>query len=126
MWFKKRFSARYDKWKTMQDKAQTMEGTILAELPWMTKSQIAELNYMNIFTVEQLAELDDARAMKFMHSYQLRDRAKNFLAAAAGEAPMLKLQAELEKRDNEIQVLQRQMQEMTAAFEKLSAGKGKG
>jgi hypothetical protein len=116
--YKRRFAKAYAKWKAEGDQLK-IQGTLLAELPWLTKSQIAELNYSNIQTVEQLAEMSDINAMKFMGNFQLRERAKNFLLAAAGEAPALKLQAELEQRDNHIQVLERKIEELTAAFERM-------
>ena len=53
---------------------------------------IAELHYSNITTVEQLANLSDANAQQYMGNFRkLRERAKNFLQAAAGEAPAIKL-----------------------------------
>jgi hypothetical protein len=116
--YRRRFQKRYDAWKA-NTASNTLDGTLLSELPWMSKSQIAELNYSNVFTVEQLASLSDANAQKFMGNFQLRERAKNYLAAAAGEAPMLKLQAALEERDNHIQVLERKVNDLMAAFEKL-------
>ena len=123
--YKARFKEQYNKWKLDPANSTPIEGTILAELTWMTKSQIAELNYCNIHTVEQLANLPDALAQQFMGNFKLRERAKNFLAAAAGEAPAMKLQAALEERDNHIQVLERKVEELTAAFEKLSAEQNK-
>ena len=118
--YKKRFKEQYANWKASGEQAK-IDGTILAELPWMTKSQIAELNYSNIHTVEQLAEMSDGNAMQFMGNFKLRERAKNFLKAAAGEAPALKLQAALEERDNHIQVLERKVEELTASFERMAS-----
>jgi hypothetical protein len=119
--YKRRFKKRYDDWKANQEGEQKIEGTILAELPWMTKSQIAELNYCNVRTVEELAAMSDANAQQFMGNFKLRERAKNFLAAAAGEAPAIKLQAALEERDNHIQVLERKVEELNAAFARMQA-----
>lgn len=122
--YKKRFRKRYDAWKASEENiAFAQGGTILAELPWMTKSQIAELNLANVYTVEQLADMSDTNARQFMGNFQLRERAKNFIAAAKGEAPMLKLQAELEQRDNHIEVLQRQVDELKTAFEQMQKKK---
>ena len=50
--------------------------------------------------------------MKFMGNNQLRQRAKNFLQAAAGEAVHAKLQQELEQRDLTIQTLEKQVEEI--------------
>lgn len=118
--YEKRFAKRYRDWKEKGEGAK-IDGTLLSELPWMTKSQIAELNYSNVHTVEQLAGLSDANAQQFLGNFKLRERAKNFLAAAAGEAPAIKLQAALEERDNHIQVLERKVEQLTAQFEKMSA-----
>jgi hypothetical protein len=117
--YKRRFRERYDKWKAHSD-ATRVEGTPLGELTWMTKSQALELSYYNITTVEQLAGMSDTDALKFMGNHSLRQKAKVFLEAAAGEAPALKLQAELAERDNHIQVLERKVADLTAAFEKMN------
>ena len=119
--YEKRFSKRYKEWKANQTAEQKIDGTLLAELPWMTKSMIAELHYSNITTVEQLANLSDANAQQYMGNFKLRERAKNFLQAAAGEAPAIKLQAALEERDNHIQVIERKLEELTAAMAKMQS-----
>lgn len=120
--YKRRFKARYDKWKTDHEEMK-IEGTLLSELTWMGKSQIAELNFANIHTVEQLANMADVDAKNFMGNFQLRERAKKYLEQAAGAAPMLKMQAELEKRDNHIEVLERKVAELSKSFEELSQRK---
>lgn len=106
--YRRRFADRYAKWKANREAEQTMEGTLLAEMPWMTKSVIAELNAVNVHTVEQLVGMPDVLAKDIMGNFQLRERAKNFLEAAKNEAPMLRLQQELEQRDLHIQTLERQ------------------
>jgi len=120
--YKRRFKRAYDNWKANTEQ-HTINGTVLSEMTWLSKSQIAELNYSNIFTVEDLAELSDVNAQKFMGNNQMRDRAKRYLEAARGEAPMLKMQAELEQRDNHIAVLNRKVEELQAAFEKMDKRK---
>jgi hypothetical protein len=121
--YKTRFRDRYNLWKQNTD-IQHIEGTILSELPWLSKSQIAELNYCNVLTVEQLANLSDTNARQFMGNFQLRERAKNYLAAAAGEAPMQKLQAALEERDNRIEVLQSQVKDLVETVKELQKKRG--
>jgi len=78
----------------------------------MTVGQVAELKATGITTVEQLAELSDTNAQKFMGSFQLRQKAQAFLEAAAGDAANSKLAAELEKRDVEIAALKAQMEQI--------------
>ncbi len=120
--YKRRFKVRYDKWKASTD-AQQVDGTLLSELPWLTKSQIAELNYSNVQTIEQLASLSDANAQQFLGNFKLRERAKLYLQQAKGDAPMLKLQQALEERDSRIGVLERKLEELNAAFERQEAGR---
>jgi len=120
--YKARFKERYDRWKA-DNNPEFLQGTILSELPWITKSQVAELAHNNVRTVEQLAGLSDANASQFMGNHQLRERAKKYLEAAAGEAPLTRMQAELEQRDNHIQVLERKVEELTAAFEAMNKPK---
>jgi hypothetical protein len=118
--YKARFQERYDKWKkTHQD--SNPAGTILSEVPWITRSLAAELNYCNVFTIEQLASMSDTDAMRMglMGHNDLRARAKRFVDAAKGEAPMLQMEAELRARDSTILTLQEQMKSMQAALEKL-------
>lgn len=116
--YKRRFASRYKAWKDAKGEEQKVEGTILSEVTWLTKSMVAELNAMNIFTVEQLAAVPDNLAVSIMGNQQLRQRARNFVEAAKGEAPMLKLQQELEQRDLRIQSLERKIGELSELLAK--------
>lgn len=108
-----RFSDQYRKFKSSQSQARS--GTPLEVWPQMTVGQVAELKAMNIETVEDLAELDDVLAQRIMGNHDLRRRAKAFLEAAAGEAANSKLAHELEKRDNEIALLNEKINQLIAA-----------
>lgn len=110
--YRRRFATRYGVWKASKGAEQKLDGTLLAEVTWMTKSLVAELNAQNVFTIEQLAGMDDVHAKDIMGYHQLRERARNFVAAAKGEAPLLKLQQELEQRDARIQSLERRVNEL--------------
>lgn len=94
---------------------QTMTGTPLAMLPWMSKSQVAELNAANCHTVEQLATMPDSASQVFMGHHSMKQRAQAFLDSAKEAAPAIKLQAELEKRDQQIAELQATVEAMLAA-----------
>lgn len=122
--YRRRFADRYRRWKEDVSKVQHIVGTPLAEVSWLTRSQVAELAVQNVYTVENLADLSDIDAMKFMGSHELRKRAKNFLQAAANEAPLTRLQQELEQRDSHIKTLEMKIAAMEAALEKLASKKG--
>ena len=114
-----RFASHFEKYKKNQSQAVT--GTPLEVWPQMTVGQVAELKAMNVHTVEQLAELPDNLAQRIMGSHDLRRRAVAFLDLAAGDAANSKLSAELDKRDNEIELLKAQMLQM----QQLIQSKGK-
>lgn len=110
---KMRFAKQWERYKAGQEQAQS--GTPLEVWPQITVSMVATLKASGITTVEQLAGLSDTNAAQFMGSHELRRRAQTFLDAAKGEAVNTKLEAELEKRDQEISVLKQQMSELMAA-----------
>lgn len=115
---KQRFHKHYRAFKDGQGELQI--GTPLAAVPWMTRSQVEELAYFGVKTVEQLANLGDGTRAAGLGGIQgFKQRAKDFLAAAAGAAPAEKLRAELEQRDNEIALLKHQQDEMAAAIAEL-------
>jgi hypothetical protein len=108
--FRMRFEKQYDKFKKGLE--QAVEGTPLEMWPQMTVGLCAELKAMNISTVEQLAGLADGPAQKIMGNYDLRRKAQMFLDSAKGEAENNKMVAELTKRDDEINLLKQQMQQL--------------
>lgn len=106
---KQRFASRWDRYQRGLEH-MTMSGTPLEQWPAMSVSMVANLKAMKIFTVEQLAEMDDNRAQEIMGNFDLRRKAKIFLDLAAGSAANEKLESELKKRDEEINLLKAQMQ----------------
>ena len=112
MGYQQRFPRQWAQYKARQ--TQTISGTPLSSATWLSKGQVAELNSVNIHSVEQLAGMPDNVAVKFMNHHQLKQQAQAFLDAAAGNAPLLRMQAELSKRDEQIAELQAQMATMLA------------
>lgn len=103
---KNRFASRWEKYLKKQD-GQYASGTPLNMWPQLTPSQIAEMNAMNIFTVEQLAELPDGFAQKILGAHELRRRAKVFL--------------DVSRKDGEAQALAEKEAKSTAENEELKA-----
>lgn len=110
---KRRFPKHYEEFKSNKDVVES--GTPLSAWPGIATPQIAELAHFNVKTVEQLAAMADAAAQKFMGINALRQRARDFLEAARGAAPLTAMRAELETRDSEIAVLKQQMAQLMAA-----------
>lgn len=122
---KRRFGDRYQAWQRGQ--TDLVEGTLLeavARDPLMqiSPSQLAELQFFNVRTVQQLATISDSNCQGHMGLLELRKRARAYLEAKEEQADTVRLQAELEDSRNEVGALkeamadlQRQMAELKAA-----------
>jgi hypothetical protein len=115
---KQRFARAYAHWKSTGE-GERVVGTPLALWPAVTRSQVEELAYFGVKTVEALAGLADVHAQKFPGINALRDKAKRFVQAAADNAPMERMQAMLSERDNTIATLQAAMEDMKAQLAEL-------
>lgn len=93
-------------------------GMPLTEWPSISASQVKELEHFNIRTVEQLAAVTDANMSNVGPYIELRRKAKAFLDAAAGLAPLEKVTAENAALKGELEVLKKQVAEMVAAQSK--------
>lgn len=111
--YQQRFPKQWAQYKANAE--QFGSGTPLSEVTWLTPAQIADMRAMNIRTVEQLAAVPDSNAHAVMGFHGLKQRAVAYLEAAAGNAPLIKLQSELEKRDAQIAELQSQLKQVIAA-----------
>lgn len=81
-------------------------GTPLSQWPQITKSQVKEAEYFGVKTVEQLSEVMDTAIQKMgMGWMELRKKARDYLSAAAGTAPITALQAENERLRQEFEAL---------------------
>lgn len=110
--YQQRFPKQWAQYKANAE--QIGSGTPLAEVTWLSPAQIADLRAMNVRSVEQLAAIPDSSSHAFMGFHGLKQRAAAYLEAAAGNAPLLKLQGELEKRDSQIAELQAQVKALLA------------
>jgi hypothetical protein len=111
------YQQRFPKqWEAFQRNiAQTVDGTPLEQVPFLTVSQVAELKALNVLSLEQLAGLSDAVVHKFMGAQKMKQQAQTYLDAAKSAAPMTQLMAELEKRDAQLAALQQQVEQLVAA-----------
>lgn len=102
-----------------RDKAALGEqliGTPLQEVPWLTKSQVAEMAYMHIHTLEQLAAVDDTTCSRYAGMYDMKRKAQAAMEAAAKSAPMTEMALQVEQ-------MKVQLQELLAQNEALKAAK---
>lgn len=109
-----RFPRHYEAFKTRTD-SEIEEGTPLVEWSGISRSQIEELAFFNVKTVEQLLAMSDANATQFMGMGNLRREATKWLENATEHAQAEKLQAQLSKRDTEIEELKAAVKALQAA-----------
>ena len=108
-----RFPEHYRKWKARQTDEEHVEGTLLEHWPAVTRSQVAEMKYLNIFTVEQLAGLADNHAQGMMGINVLKKKAAEYLSASVTQATAEEM---TELRDTNAR-LQAQMAELVARLD---------
>ena len=119
--YQARFPQQWARYKAGKD--QNTSGTPLNQLPWLGQGQIAEFNAVGCHTVEQLVGMSDALSVKFMGHHQIKQRAQAYLDAAKESAPLVKLQAELHKRDETIEELRQTVDAMKSHMTDLEAAK---
>lgn len=107
-----RFKARYEKWKAGQTEA--VSGTPLSALPGMSPAKVEEYKFFKVVTIEQLAEANDQMGQKFMSFQGDKQRAKAFIEATKGNAPIEHMNTELQKRDAEIENLKSMVEALQA------------
>jgi hypothetical protein len=107
---KQEYAQQYAAFKLNQE--QGVVGTRLDALPFLTKAQVMELQAAGFQTAEQVRDMSDTIGQRFAGSHTLRKKIGDFLSAAAGNAPLEKMRAELDKRDNEIATMKRMIEEM--------------
>lgn len=115
-----RFAAQYAKFKAGSEQ-KMHDGTPLSLWPVITSALAEELKYINIFTVEQLAELADTYVGKIPNGHSLKEKAQKFLAVQKDASVLNKVQMELAERDNTIASLQQQLADVVDDLKQLRA-----
>lgn len=110
---KSRFPAHYQAFKDRVD--MPVEGTPLAEWPGVSRSQVEELAFSNIKTVEQLANVADSSISHHRSGVSLKQRAAQWLAQAKSSVTVADLEAKLASRDKMLDKLQAQVEKLQKA-----------
>lgn len=114
-------------WETQNGDSGALNGTPLKEATFIDIALAANLRAVGIHTLEALKEVPDSQLHNLGHNGRaLRDQAANYLQAAAGNAPIVKLTADLAERDARIDELQRQLTELAAKLETPEEKRGPG
>jgi hypothetical protein len=81
-----------------QKKEQKVAGTPIDAWSAVSETQKAEFKALNIFTIDQFANLPDVAGDKIMGFNDLRSKARTFIMAAQDSQMMDKLRAEMDKK----------------------------
>ncbi len=85
-------------------------GTPLEQWPQITRSQVKEAKYLEVHTVEQMAELSETSCQRLgMGFIELRNKAKAYLQAAQGTAAATAQEAENQRLRDEMEALKAQI-----------------
>lgn len=102
---------RYRAWQE-REKRNVIEGTPLKELPFLGRSEVADFNAMNVFSVEQLVTLSDSTKHRFHNINHIIDKAKAFLDLAKDTQLATKQAAVISEQNRRIDLLQETIKEM--------------
>lgn len=108
---KQRFSRHYEAFQKRIEMPE--EGTLLKEWPQVSRSQVEELSFINVKTVEQVASMSDTHANKFHGGITLKDRAQKWLESA-GESKLIAEKEALQSRLRDMESKMAEMQEYMA------------
>ncbi len=106
-----KFRANYEKFKAGADDQVT--GTLLSEVPWISRSQVEELRFMRIRTIEQLAEVSDSVCGSAAGMHTLKRKAREWVALAENSAAF-------SAANEQNEALKARMQELEDKLAKLS------
>jgi hypothetical protein len=115
---KELYPAQYAAFKNRQE--QPVVGTPLDQIPFLSKPRVMEFQALGLKTAEQVRDMSDTIAAKFMDAHGIRKRVAAFLVAAADGAPTEKLQAELAERDAKIAQLMQAIESQGEKIEQLT------
>lgn len=115
-----------EQWKRYEAGAnEKPEGQPLGEWPQITRSQVEELAYFKVRTVEELARVPDSAHSSLGPLFPLRDKARQYLDRAAAGAQEAKLKAERDELDAKNRALEERLAKLEAAQSEHAGKKGK-
>lgn len=114
---KQRFAKQFAAFEAGE--GEVHDGTPLRAWPMITRSQVEELKFFGVYTVEALADLADVHVQKFMGVGALKTQAQAYMQQAREAAPLVQLNAALEERDHQIAAQDQAIQELMEKVEAL-------
>lgn len=115
--FKKMFPRQWARFQASA--AETPEGMPIKECPIFDVTEVETLNYYQVFTVEQCAELTDSAIQGIPDGLNLRKRAQRYQENAKGMAPIGQLEAEKKQLEDTVRAQAEMMKSMQAQMQQL-------
>lgn len=112
---KQQYHQQYAFWKAKKTNADMIgDGIPLSLWPVVPTEMVKALEYINVFTVQQLAALNDANISKpgAIGLREMREKARNFIESAKTMAPIVKLEAENGELKKRLELMQEQMKQL--------------
>jgi hypothetical protein len=113
-----RFAKQWDAFQKGIEQKQH-EGTPVALWPQIPAALAEELKFINIYTVEQLANLADVYVAKIPGGQQWKQKAQKFVQALKDSEAVNKLEAQLAERDTKISALEEAVKDQAAKIDAL-------
>lgn len=116
---KARFPQHYTAFKNRTE--APVEGTPLAEWPLVSRSFADQLSFLNVKTVEQLAEMADNTHHQIPGIQNYKQKAKDWLEYTKDDAIVSKLRDEVTERDEKIEELTGTLETLLARVDQLES-----
>lgn len=117
-----RFRQQYERFK--ESNSQELQGTLLNQFPFISSARRKELEYLNIFTGEQLLNMPDGNIDKIgIGGRELIKKIKAFMDMAKDNAVTVALAEKNERLEREMELMKQQIQMLMKAKEEPTEGK---
>lgn len=123
---KRRFAKQYALFKEGRTEDDQISGTRLNEWPFLSRGQCEELRYLQIRTVEQLAEVRDDITTRVPGLVNLKKNAQVWLGKSKSAAEAAKITKQMDDQSREIETLRQVVKEMGAREEARIAASARG
>lgn len=104
---KRRFSRQWEQYSAGD--TEQLNGTPLTEVTWIARSQVEELLYRKVRTLEQLSELPDNVCGSMPGMFELKRKATTWLANAEKAKPFTEMESKMAEMAKTIELLQSQI-----------------
>jgi hypothetical protein len=111
--YRKRFAEKYARFK--EKLGEGVSGTPLNNFPFISASEIKELEYFNVYTAEQLVGISDGNIERIgVNGRDLIKKVKAYMDAAKDSSVVTRFASENESLKREIELLKTQMSQILA------------